>query len=638
LESSHTNKSGVSPALRVSSSPTVSLMNLVAPTPSPANTIPNQSQTKTTTKKETRTPASTTPLSPRENDLTLFPPSQTIGESLTSLASTTAAQLEQVWDVVGYTPEERASQISDLLLDMRRLCEAKVAEEKSVEEQFRRTIAEAREEILVTSKALNADFDHKILEDCGQTLQDELSTVEETLECLRNVAAEATDDLTDCREKLITMYEALGSKVPKTWLDITSDLTHSRRNDFHQQVKETGEVVATRTNAVLQLLYDCQHLMNELRINDTDDQMTDFDKKIMSSLIHSEDGKVTIRSTKESANSTGISSSTLDALTNRVTELSKEKRRRKAMLSEMGAEIAVLWEKLRVPEDVQRTFTISVTGLGMDTILKGQNELQRLRDLKTKMIGKLILEARDTIKALWDETNATDEQRLSFKAGQISDKDLFTDSLLSQHEDYIASLNARLNLMRPILKIIEKREDILKERYEIEQLQKDPDRLQQRGAALTKQLMKEEKMTRRIKKDLPKYTDALTKKLRDWESENGDPFIFNGESYLSTMKRQSDDWKNYKENAVQMKLKKKQEEKASENEVNGTHYKPLPGRKKTIPTSQPSGRSRPLSEIPNHDNRNRSRTLSRSRAASRSRVPSRSRGASVRRRESAMTS
>merc|ERR1712032_214748 len=83
----------------------------------------------------------------------------------------------------------------------------------------------------------------------------------------------------------------------------------------------------------------------------------------------------------------------------------------------------------------------------------------------------------------------------------------------------------------------------------------------QRGSALTKQLMKEEKMSRRIRKDLPRLTDELGKKLREWEGMSKSPFLYKGTSYLDKMDQQDKEWKQYKENQTQLKLKKKQQER-----------------------------------------------------------------------------
>ena len=92
----------------------------------------------------------------------------------------------------------------------------------------------------------------------------------------------------------------------------------------------------------------------------------------------------------ESETCTGISAKMLEALTSRASELSSEKRRRKDLLQEMGGQIAMLWEQLSIPVEEQQAFTNSVKGLGMDTIEKGSAELQRLKQVKSKMLGTLI--------------------------------------------------------------------------------------------------------------------------------------------------------------------------------------------------------------------------------------------------------
>jgi Ase1/PRC1/MAP65 family protein len=228
----------------------------------------------------------------------------------------------------------------------------------------------------------------------------------------------------------------------------------------------------------------------------------------------------------------------------------------------MGAEIAVLWEKLRIPEKQQRAFTQSVQGLGLDTMEKGENELQRLHAMKSAMLGKLIVEARETIANLWEQTNANSESTRSFSPYHVQDEDLFDDDLLEKHEAYIEELQERLEQMRPIIRLIERREVVVRERIEYEELQKDPERLQQRGAAMTKQLMAEEKMAKRIKRDLPKLTELLLEKLAEWKQLHNEDFRFDGQLYLEKMDQQEAQWKQYKAEEMQRKLKKKQEEKS----------------------------------------------------------------------------
>lgn len=511
----------------------------------------------------------------------LLSPGRTITESLNALASSTAKQLEVIWDEVGYNPQERASQLSDLLVKFRDQCEQKISEEHTVAETFRQTIAEAKDELKTLGEALKATVDPNLVGDSsGQTLTDELSNLQDSLEILRQEAAVAREDLDQSLNFLEESYRALGLELEEKWKDTESDLTVHRREAFHTKIAETKEEVATRTAAVVQLLRDCQHLMNDLGIDGENSSLA-LDKQIAGSLVRSKDSSFMMASKFESETCTGIGSKALEELTNRASELSNEKRKRKTMLQEMGAEIAILWEQLRVPEDEQRIFTDSVKGLGMDTIEKGQEELQRLKSLKANMLGNLIDEARQTIRDLWEETNATDTMRHAFKAIDVHDENLFDDALLEQHDEYIQELQERLEQMKPIVRLIERREDILRQRMEYEELQKDSDRLKQRGAAMARQLMEEEKMARRIKKDLPRLTKNLEEKLSEWHDATGEDFRYQGKVYSDVMAQQEKEWAQYKANEMQMKLKKKQEEQQlEENKFLG---KSAPSKKKSAP-------------------------------------------------------
>lgn len=505
-------------------------------------------------------------------------PGRTITESLNVLAGNTAQQLEEIWDEVGYTPQERASQLSDLLVKFRDQCEQKISEEQTVSDTFKQTIVESKEELRSLGQSLKAFVDPKLLnENTGQTLTDELSTLQESLESLREEAAVAKADLQESLDYLVESHQALGASLDASWNDISSDLTVRRREEFHEKVEETKQEIATRTSAIIQILRDCQHLLNDLSIDPQNSSST-FDRKISGSLVRSKDSSFIMASKFETETCTGISARALEELSNRASELSSEKRNRKNMLQEMGAEIAMLWEQLRVPEEDQRHFTESVKGLGLDTLQKGRDELDRLQALKATMLGNLVDEARQLIRDLWDETNATTTMRDAFKAMYFQNEADFDDELLEKHEDYIRVLQERLEKMKPIIKIIEDREAILRERMEYEELQKDSDRLKQRGAAMAKQLMEEEKMATRIKKHLPRLTKRLDHKLNEWYEGTGEDFRHNGEVYKMEMVRQEKEWNEYKESEMKLKLKKKQEEQQlGENKYLG---KPTMTRKK----------------------------------------------------------
>ena len=87
-------------------------------------------------------------------------------------------------------------------------------------------------------------------------------------------------------------------------------------------------------------------------------------------------------------------------------------------------------------------------------------------------------------------------------------------------------------------------------------------------------------MQKRIKKDLPKYTEVLAKKLREWEKECGEKFMWKGRVYADLMVEQEQEWQVRKDTEAQKKLEKKQQEKARMSGIGVT--KKLPGKKRSL--------------------------------------------------------
>lgn len=563
------------------------------------------------------------------NSNSLGPANQQLQESVFELLSSTIRQLEEIWDKVGCSAEERTSQLQQMYSKINVVCSDTIQEEILVAEQFQKSIHEAREELQRLCIALNID-EYNEYESSEACLEEELAALESKLEKMRISAKKATQELQKIRDELIQCHLALNGTDPPSetwWLDVESDLTESCCEKFHKQLAEMKDLIQSRSTTVVQLLCECQHLLRELKLIDNsvgDDSSiasefptSELDFKIMTSLIRvstastlsteknmsTSENSVSkqlmpntknaadykIQSIIETETCTGISSAILEQLTNRLAELNGEKRRRKQRLGELGSEIAFLWERLHVSEEDQEAFRRTVQGIGLDTIRKGEQELERLHLLKDGMMGKLIMDARSTIEKLWSETSTSEARRLAFKAFYIPEQEEpFSDELLLQHEEYIQELESRLELMLPVLKLIAKREEIISERMQYENFQKDPERLQQRGAALTKQLMMEEKMAKRIKKDLPKLTEMLEKKCREWQQEQGEPLLYKGDPYMDTMRKQEEEWRDYKDEEANDKLRRKQEASAAcpENVMRSgaSAYNSFPTKKKaTIP-------------------------------------------------------
>lgn len=108
------------------------------------------------------------------------------------------------------------------------------------------------------------------------------------------------------------------------------------------------------------------------------------------------------------------------------------------------------------------------------------------------------------------------------------------------HEQYFATIRARVEVLRPLLQKIARREVIAQERIELEHIQMNPERLSARGPNAREDRKKEEGMHTRVK-NLEKITRELMQQIGQWESENG-PFYYGGEVYSDRVVKQEESY------------------------------------------------------------------------------------------------
>lgn len=557
----------------------------------------------------------TTPATGRSKSSTM---SGSMDEKLIRIASVTRNKLDALWDTIGVQMDDRPAHIHGLIMAFESICNEKIEEEEGLANQFRKDIDDLKAEYEASCVALGLENEIQRRDPSGKemmSLQCEYEAVFGRVESVRGAVAVAKEDLMGSQERVFEAFRALNGEEGEEleeWRDVETDLTERRRAEFRAKAVELEEAVASRTRAIVSLTRDCQNLLRDMDIvvdgNAFGDEVVgnnEDDVKIMNSLVLQADESVQsphdhrsrssdrfdIVSLFETQTCMGISSSALERLTRRIAELNDEKKRRRNILAKMGASIQALWIMLRVPEEEQKAFSNTIRMLSLETIRRGEKELARLNERKAVMIGKLIKEKRQEIEKLWEQTNATDAEKADFDAHfYVYEEDKLTEELLTTHQEYASILNEKLEKMRPILDLIAKREAIVSERFELEQLQKDPERLKGRHAC--QQLAKEEKMHRRVKNELPRITNHLEKTLQKWYNDNkpaseeqreADPtlghFLYQGAPYLETIHTQEHDWKMRKEIEEQDRKNKRDEERKSKHNTFGSSYSKLPGQK-----------------------------------------------------------
>lgn len=206
---------------------------------------------------------------------------------------------------------------------------------------------------------------------------------------------------------------------------------------------------------------------------------------------------------------------------------------------------ATLHAQLGLPREQLDAF-LAATAAPTDACLRTcEAELARLRELKRANTDKLIAQATERMRALWDELGLPDAKRqlpaecvqlqqhmAGADGGPASIDEATVERVLGVCEAETERLESLLREVRPIVQMVERREQIIREREIFEQQAHDQTRLFQRDPG---RLLREEKQRAVFERQLPKLEQQLRQKLSEWVEMHGEPFVYNREDYLAKM-------------------------------------------------------------------------------------------------------
>ena len=216
--------------------------------------------------------------------------------------------------------------------------------------------------------------------------------------------------------------------------------------------------------------------------------------------------------------------------------LHEEKQGRERKLKELRTLIEGLWDRLGIEESDRKRFLASNRGCGLRAINEFEAELDRLNELKRQNLHLFVEDARYKLQELWDSLYFSEEEMLEF-APAFSD--VYSDALLSAHETEISRLEALKEQRAPTLQMVDRHRELVKERDDLAASSQDASRLLMKPNKGEKRdptrLLREERMRKRIAKELPKVEAELKKVLQNWEDEYGRPFLVHGMPYLEEL-------------------------------------------------------------------------------------------------------
>lgn len=243
-----------------------------------------------------------------------------------------------------------------------------------------------------------------------------------------------------------------------------------------------------------------------------------------------------VQCAREAPEQLGLHQDDLKRLAAKRDKLIAEKQTREKKLRDLRAAVEGLWERLGVDESERRQFLAGNRGVGIRQINEFEDELARLNELKRQNLHIFVEDARFKLQELWDSLYFSEEEMLDF-APAFSD--VYSDALLSAHEQEIARLEVLKEQRAPILAAVEKHRSLIKDREDLAQSSQDASRLMSKGQKGEKRdpgkLLREEKMRKRIAKDLPKVESDLRRTLEAWEDEYGRPFCVHGQRYMDEL-------------------------------------------------------------------------------------------------------
>lgn len=361
---------------------------------------------------------------------------------LFQIGEETLDSLRSIWKEAGYEEVECQRLLGELLNKLRATCTAELAAEQQILEHAKMEVKSKSAEYTDYCEQLGRQAKIDYLASLNYT--DKLAELERLINIISVEVSQRQQLLDKEVSKINTLVEYIGEGSPKSNAFDgpagTPKLSDIRLNLMKQYIIELETVKEKRIEEVKNLTKDCYKHMTDLMYAEENfktmgnaDEYLEIDKKIDKFHRNSIGADLNNRN-KEFTFS--IHKKDIHALTLRLKSFVEEKDRRRQELGEIGTEIARLWTLLRIPSAEREQFQTSFKmNLSMETLSKGIDELNRLRELRAQSLGKVIATMREDIAILWQEAGIEgyDSQYEEF-ALYFTDADKLEDEAVRENE------------------------------------------------------------------------------------------------------------------------------------------------------------------------------------------------------------
>ncbi|WOL14193.1 65-kDa microtubule-associated protein 6 [Canna indica] len=457
--------------------------------------------------------------------------------SLESSFTALLQELQHLWAEIGESEEEKDHIMLELEKDCMKVYQRKIHEARSSIARIRQSLV-AKEAELASLMALLDEQGLQLKVEKTTSLKGKLASVNRLLEYLRGKKDDRAKQFSDIQsqiEKLnaeITGFRHQPDALITIFATEEQDLSLRKLAEYQTKLRSLQKEKSDRLHKVLQHLNEVHSLCGVLGM--------DFRK-----IIDEVHPSLHATCTKQSTN---ISDTTLERLSQCILKLRVEKKARIKKLQNATLSLIEMWNLMDSSEEEMKRFEKVTTLLGspeddvlylgvlsLETIKQTEAEVERLKKLKISRTKELVLKKRSELEEICRNTHIEPEMSTApEKACALLDSCLVDPSkILADIETQIIKAKEQSMLRKEIIDKVNKWLLACEEENWLEDYNKDGNKYNAgRGAHLN---LKRAEKARVIINKIPATVDNLISKITTWEYDNNVPFLYDGVPLVSIL-------------------------------------------------------------------------------------------------------
>ncbi|XP_030929698.1 65-kDa microtubule-associated protein 1-like [Quercus robur] len=446
-------------------------------------------------------------------------------------------KLQQIWDEVGESDEERDKMLLQLEQDCLDVYKRKVEQAAKSRALLLQALSDAKLELSSLLSALGEKSFAGIPDKTSGTIKEQLAAIAPALEQLWKQKEERIKEFSDVQSQIqkicgeIAGTLNLSDQAGTPAVD-EADLSLKRLDEYHGQLQELQKEKSERLHKVLEFVSTVHDLCAVLGM--------DFFSTVTE--VHPSLNDST------SVQSKSISNDTLSRLAKTVLALKEDKKQRLHKLQELATQLIDLWNLMDTPVEERSLFDhvtcnisasvdeVTVPGaLALDLIEQAEVEVERLDQLKASRMKEIAFKKQTELEDIFAHAHIEiDPEAAREKIMELIDSgDVEPAELLADMDNQIANAKDEALSRKDILDKVEKWMSACEEESWLEDYNRDENRYNaSRGAHLN---LKRAEKARILVNKIPALVETLVTKTRAWEEERGIPFTYDGVPLLAML-------------------------------------------------------------------------------------------------------